>query len=100
MAARAVGSSGGGRLRLALLLLCFLIVSGAIILRRSYGISASTELRDLESKKSALSAERLRTEADIRTAASRAKIQPIAEQKLQMHVAADSQLIIIPRTAR
>lgn len=99
MAAKKVGG-GGGRLRLALILICFLAISGGVILRRSFGISASTELRDLETKRSALIAERLRVEADIRSASSRARIQPIAEQKLQMHVAADSQLIIIPRIAR
>jgi cell division protein FtsL len=99
MAARGV-ASGRGRVRLALILLCFLVISGGVILRRSFGIAASTELRDLESKRSALVAERLRIEAQIRTASSRARIQPIAEQKLQMHVAVDSQLVILPRTAR
>ena len=99
MATQKVGRVGG-RVRLALFLLCFLAISGGVILRRSFGIAASTELRDLEAKRSALVAERLRVEAEIRSASSRARIQPIAEQKLQMHVAADSQLIILPRTTR
>ncbi|MDB4912542.1 MAG: cell division protein FtsL family protein [Gemmatimonadetes bacterium] len=98
MATRKVGG-GGGRLRLALFLLCFLVISGGVILRRSFGISASTELRDLEAKRSALIAERLHVEAEIRSASSRARIQPIAEQKLNMHVAVDSQLVILSRIA-
>ena len=46
----------------------------------------------------ALVAERLRLEGEVRAAASRSTLQPIAEQRLQMHVPSDSQVIIITRT--
>ena len=44
-----------------------------------------------------LTAERLRLEAEIRAASSRAALQPIAEQRLHMRVPADSQVIILSR---
>jgi hypothetical protein len=85
--------------RFALLLLGFLIISGGVILRRSFGIAASAQLRDLDARRAGLSAERLHLEGEIREASSRARLQPIAEQRLQLHVPADSQVILVPRTA-
>ena len=68
-----------------------------VILRRSYGIAAARDLQKLDAQRAALVAERLRLEAEIRAASSRATLQPIAEQRLQMRVPADSQVIILPR---
>ena len=68
-----------------------------VILRRSYGIAAARELQQLDARRAALVAERLRLEAEIRAAASRATLQPIAEQRLQMRIPADSQVIILTR---
>ncbi len=97
MATGRVGSRGGGRLRLVLLLLGFLVIAMGVILRRSVGIAAARELQELEARRGALVAERLRLEGEVRAAASRATLQPIAEQRLQMRVPADSQVIILPR---
>jgi cell division protein FtsL len=98
MATRRVGRNGSGRGRLALVLLGFLVIASGVILRRTYGIAAATQLRQLEQKRAALVAERLRLEGEVRAAASRSTLQPIAEQRLQMHVPSDSQVIIITRT--
>ena len=98
MATRRVGRKGSGRGRLALVLLGFLVIASGVILRRTYGIAAATQLRQLEQKRAALVAERLRLEGEVRAAASRSTLQPIAEQRLQMHVPSDSQVIIITRT--
>jgi cell division protein FtsL len=95
MATRKVG--GRGRARLALLLLGFLVISGGVILRRSFGIKAQHELLDLDSRRAALIAERLRLEGEIRSATSRAHLQPIAEQRLQMQVPAANQVFNLPR---
>jgi cell division protein FtsL len=95
MATRKVGS--GGRARLALLLLGFLVISGGVILRRSFGIKAQHELLDLDARRAALIAERLRLEGEIRSATSRAHLQPIAEQRLQMQVPAPNQVFNLPR---
>lgn len=99
MATRRVGSGGRGRIRVALVLLVFLVIAAAVILRRTYGISGERELQVLDARRAALVAERLRLEGEIRTASGRAKLQPIAEQRLDMHVPADSQVIILQRGA-
>ncbi len=96
MAPRRVKSGGAGRIRLAMLLVAFLLIAGTVILRRSFGNRAARELQDLDSRRAALAAEKLRLEADVRAASSRAHIQPIAEQQLQMRVPDDSQVIIVP----
>ena len=96
--AKKVGRAGGrGRLRLTVLLLGFLAIALVVILRRTYGIAAARDLQKLDAARAALVAERLRLEGEIRAAASRATLQPIAEQRLQMHVPADSQVIILSR---
>lgn len=99
MAKGRVGGRGTGRLRFVLLLLGFLVIAVGVILRRSYGIAAARELQELDARRAALVAERLRLEGEVRAAASRATLQPIAEQRLRMRVPADSQVIILPRTA-
>lgn len=97
MASRRVGR-GSGRGRLALVLIGFLVIALGVILRRTYGIAAATQLRLLDQRRAALVAERLRLEGEVRAAASRSTLQPIAEQRLQMHVPSDSQVIIITHT--
>ena len=99
MATRKVGKGGSGRARFALLLLGFLVISGGVILRRSVGIKAQRELDTLDARRAALVAERLRLEGEIRAASSRARLQPIAEQRLQMQVPAASQVFNLPRAA-
>ena len=98
MAARAVGKGGGGRMRIVLLMLAFLVISGGVILRRTFGIAAAGELRDLEARRAATMNEKLRLEGEIRAASSRARLLPLAE-RLDLHVPADSQVISISRTA-
>ena len=98
MATRRVRAKGSGRGRLALVLIGFLVIASGVILRRTWGIPAATQLRQLEQRRDALIAERLRLEGEVRAAASRSTLQPIAEQRLQMHVPSDSQVIIITRT--
>ena len=95
--ARKVGSSG--RLRFALLLLGFVLIASGVVLRRTYGIAGARELQALETRRSGLIAERLRLESDIRKAASRATLQPIAEQRLQMHVPTEDQVVYLTRGA-
>lgn len=98
MATRRVKSGGNGRLRLAMLLIAFLMITGTVILRRSYGNRSARELVELDSRRAALVAERLRLEAEIRAATSRARIEPLAVQRLNMHIPADSQVILVAPT--
>jgi cell division protein FtsL len=97
MAKGRVAGRGTGRLRFVLLLLGFLVIAVGVILRRSYGIAAAREIQELDARRAALVAERLRLEGEVRAAASRATLQPIAEQRLHMRVPADSQVVILPR---
>ncbi|GAC1515381.1 MAG: hypothetical protein NVS1B4_05590 [Gemmatimonadaceae bacterium] len=72
-------------------------MTSLVIWRRSAGIARSRELRDLDRRRQQLDGERAALEADIRKASSRARLGPIAEQRLNMHVPSDSQYIILPR---
>ena len=54
---------------------------------------------ELERKRDALDAERTRLEAAIRDASSRARLQPIAEQRLNMHIPTPEQQVILSRPA-
>jgi cell division protein FtsL len=90
-------TSIGGRPLLALILLGFFVVATGVIARRTFGISQARSLRELQRQRDAVDATRVRLEAEIREASSRARLGPIAERRLQMYVPADSQVIIIPR---
>jgi cell division protein FtsL len=91
--------SGRGR-QLALLLLGFLLVATGVIWRRSYGIARSRELTELDRRRVQLEARRAQLESGIRDLSSRARLAPIVEQRLQMHVPTDSQVVILPRPPR
>ncbi len=92
--------AGSGRLRLALLLLVFLVITSGVVLRRVYGHKAQNETNALDARRAGLNAARLRLESDIRSASSRSHLQPIAEQRLHMRVPDPSQVLTIPRVAQ
>lgn len=99
VAARAKGGKGaGGRSRwLVLGLVGFFVLAMGVIARRTLGISQARQLRELDQRRDAMDAARVRLEAEIREASSRARLGPIVEQRLRMFVPADSQVIIISR---
>lgn len=94
MAARRV--IPGARAVFALVLLGFVLVTTGVIARRAYGVRQVRTLRALRQQREALEAERVRLDAAIRDASSRARIVPIAEQRLNMHIANPDQLIYLP----
>ena len=91
---------------IALALFGFVLVATGVIARRTYGIGQARVLRDLDRKRQALEAERVKLEGEIREASSRARLAPIAEQRLNMHVPSPDQVIMLapgrpaPRGAR
>jgi cell division protein FtsL len=87
----------GGRSLIAIVLLSFFIVATGVIARRTFGINQARSLRALERQRDAVDASRVKLEAEIRDASSRARLVPIAEQRLHMHVPPDSQVIILQR---
>ena len=88
----------GGRSLLVVGLLGFFLVAAGVISRRTFGISQAKALRALDRQRDAMDASRVKLEADIRDASSRARLVPIAERRLHMFVPADSQVIILPRS--
>ena len=92
--------AAGGRLRFALVLLAFVLIASGVVLRRTYGIRAARDLQAMETRRSGLIAERRRLESEIRIASSRARLQPIAEQRLQMHVPTEAQVVYLTRGTR
>jgi len=80
---------------IALALLGFVLVATGVIARRTYGIDQARALRELDRKRQALEAERVKLEGDIRDASSRARLAPIAEQRLNMHVPSPDQVIML-----
>ena len=90
---------GRGRPLVAVLLVSFVLVATGVIWRRSFGIAQSRELRELDRRRLELEAQRARLKGEIRDLSSFAKLAPIAEQRLNMHVPNDSQVVILPRAA-
>ncbi len=89
-----------GRTVIFLVLLGFFVVAVGVIYRRNVGIKQAREIRELEERRSALEAQEAALEGAIRDASSRARLAPIAEQKLGMRVPPESLVIILPRPDR
>src|SRR5206468_12017559 len=83
----------------ALVLVGFVLVATGVIARRTYGIDQARTLRELDRRRQALEAERVKLEGEIREASSRARLAPIAEQRLNMHVPSPDQVIMLPPPA-
>ena len=80
---------------IVLALFGFVLVATGVIARRTYGIDQARALRELDRKRQALEAERVKLEGEIRDASSRARLAPIAEQRLNMHVPSPDQVIML-----
>jgi hypothetical protein len=92
MAKRAVAGRGGGRVTrrrgrsvVALTLFGFVLVATSVIWRRTFGLSQSRMVQQLERQR------------EIREAASRDKLTPVVEQRLRLRMPSDSQVIVIER---
>lgn len=100
MAKRAVGGRARrrrGRSVVALALLGFVLVATSVIWRRTFAISQSRKVNQLERERADLRAQRAQLHRDIRDAASRGRLAPIVEQRLHLRMPNDSQVIVIDR---
>lgn len=88
-----------GRWIVAAVLIGFVVVSAAVVSRRSYGYREGLELTALQRRKAHLESERVRLDQEIRTASSRARLLPIAE-RLGMHMPAETQIVVLERPKR
>ena len=95
MAKRRVAA--GRRSIIALVLVGFVLVTTGVIARRAYGVVQQADIRKRQRQLDALAAERVRLETAIRDASSRARLQPIAEQRLNMHIPTPDQQVLLPR---
>lgn len=76
-------------------LIAFVLVSAAVIARRSFGHREGLALTALQRKKASLESERVRLGQQIRDGSSRNVIVPIAERKLGMHLPSESQIVML-----
>lgn len=88
-----------GRWIVAAALLGFVLVSAAVVTRRSYGYRVGLELTALQRRKANLESERVRLDQEIRNASSRARLLPIAE-RLGMHMPSETQIVVLQRPER
>lgn len=85
-----------GRTVVLCILSCFVLVAMAVIYRRSEGMSRASELDRLQERRLQLEGQRAALQRDVRAASSRGRLAPIAERKLGMRIATDSQYVILP----
>ncbi|MEJ7808861.1 MAG: hypothetical protein WKG32_00440 [Gemmatimonadaceae bacterium] len=89
--------AGRGRGLVAIVLVTFVLISVAVVWRRTAGIARARELRELSQRRTVLVAERERLTAEILEASSRGHLAPLAERKLNMHLPRDSGYVILTR---
>ena len=87
-----------GRTLVAVVLGAFVVVAMAIVWRRTIGIEQSERLAVLDAKRMSLQSDRARLEGEIRAASTRQTLGVTVEQRLGMHIPADRQVVILPRT--
>ena len=92
--------AGRGRAWIAVALFSFVLVASGVIYRRSVGYAGARRIDELDRNRTQLEGRQGRLERDIRDLSSRVKLGPVAEQRLQMHTAPDSQVILLPRPPR
>ena len=102
MAKRSVAAKGRvtrrrGRSVVAITLFGFFLVAMSVIWRRTFGLSQSRVVQQLERQRLDLRAQRAQLQREIREAASRDKLTPLVEQRLHLRMPSDSQVIVIER---
>jgi len=80
-----------------MVLVGFVLVATGVIARRVVGVQQQQAIRELQRKRDALIADRIKLEGAIRDGSSRARLQPIAEQRLNMHIPKAEQQMLLPR---
>ena len=88
-----------GRWIVAGALVAFVLVSAAVVARRSYGYREGLELTALQRRKANLESERVRLDQEIRNASSRSRLLPVAE-RLGMHMPSETQVVVLERSRR
>jgi cell division protein FtsL len=85
-----------GRSIVGALLVGFVLVTSAVIWRRSYGFMLSRQLVDLDRRRTQLEGELVRLRSDIRDESSRSRLGSVV-QRLGMRIPSDKQVRILSR---
>ncbi len=86
-----------GRWMIAGGLMGFVLISSAVVARRSFGHREGGTITSLRKRQSELISERARLTEIIREASSLSRIRPIAEQRLGMHTPSETQIVLLNR---
>lgn len=89
-----------GRTVVFLSLLGFVVLATGVVWRRSLGITRARTIETLESRRTALAAQRAKLDGDIRSAISLERLGRVAEERLQMRIPGDSLVVTLRRTPR
>ena len=87
---------GGGILRVAALLACLLGALAVVVGRQTQGVALQREIRELEGERAGSEAARLERETRIQSLQSRARVVRVARERLDMHLPADSEVVLVP----
>jgi cell division protein FtsL len=80
-------------------LIAFVLISAAVVARRSYGYREGLVVTSLQRRKANLESERVRLDQEIRNASSRARLLPVAE-RLGMHMPSEAQMVVLERAKK
>ena len=75
----------------------FVLISAAVVARRSYGHREGSTITLLQRKQAELESERTRLAQMIRESSSRSRILPIAEHRLGMRPPSETQIVYLHR---
>lgn len=87
---------GGGILRVAALLACLLGALAVVVGRQTRGVALQREIRELEGERAVAEAARLELQTRIQSLQSRARVVRVARERLDMHLPADSEVVLVP----
>lgn len=85
---------------MAIVLVGFVLVASAVVVRRSIGAANARDLLQLSRGRAALIAERARLVGELGAATSLAQLEPVVARRLGMRRPSDGQLIRITRPGR
>jgi hypothetical protein len=87
------------RARVALALIGFVAVASVVIARRSVGATRARTLHDLDRQRSTLVSERAKLVADVGSAKSLSRLQPLVERRLGLRRPDPRQIFQLPKPA-
>lgn len=82
---------------MAIVLLSFLVLTSAVVWRKSYGFAEGQRVRELAVRRTELEARRTRLEGDIRSTLTLRGLGAIVERRLGLRLPADTQIILLSR---